>query len=483
MKFSKIALAITTLLVSGSVLAHGYISSPPSRDTMCQLGMNKGELCSNAQYEPQSVGESPKGFPAVGTPPDGKLVSTGKALGANLDAQTAEMWKKNKMTSGENDFSWHFTALHKTKNWKYFITKPDWNPNKPLTRDAFDLVPFCTVEGNQQLPDAADVTHKCVVPERSGYHVIYSSWEVSDTANSFYKAIDVEFEDTVVSPWPNKVGEVKAYQDLKAGDSVSTRVFMPEENVNESMTMKINSDAEGKAHAWAKKLAEKMNKHYGEDLRVGVKNAEGEVAPSASNNVIYAKKDSKITGVEIEVVSNEGLIQTKLEVDDVKKEYPINNQTVTFDVTGTSSPKSEVTASLYTKGQKQADSKQQIVDESGKFDLAIEGTKVKPGEHTLVVISKSPKGLMKQQTFKVNLTENAGGGESEAEFTYPKDIGKYVGGTTVLQPKNGKVYQCKDGAVAGWCKIYSQSANHYEPGVGSNWQDAWTEVGAAKKSH
>jgi chitin-binding protein len=39
-----------------------------------------------------------------------------------------------------------------TRNWRYYLTKQDWNPNQPLTRDAFDLNPFCVIDGNMVQP-------------------------------------------------------------------------------------------------------------------------------------------------------------------------------------------------------------------------------------------------------------------------------------------------------------------------------------------
>jgi predicted carbohydrate-binding protein with CBM5 and CBM33 domain len=33
----------------------------------------------------------------------------------------------------------------------------------------------------------------CNVPQRTGYQVIYAVWEIADTSNSFYQAIDVDF--------------------------------------------------------------------------------------------------------------------------------------------------------------------------------------------------------------------------------------------------------------------------------------------------
>ncbi|MEC3942664.1 lytic polysaccharide monooxygenase, partial [Enterococcus mundtii] len=35
-------------------------------------------------------------------------------------------------------------------------------------------------------------THAIKIPDdRKGYHIIYSVWDINDTTNSFYQAIDV----------------------------------------------------------------------------------------------------------------------------------------------------------------------------------------------------------------------------------------------------------------------------------------------------
>ncbi|CCP08223.1 GlcNAc-binding protein A Flags: Precursor [Erwinia amylovora MR1] len=99
MKVNKLALAITTLLVSGSVFAHGYVTNPPSRDTMCKLSKNSSEICSDSvRYDTSAIGESTKGFPAEGTPPDGFLASgVGNEKGYALNVQNADIWTKTKL--------------------------------------------------------------------------------------------------------------------------------------------------------------------------------------------------------------------------------------------------------------------------------------------------------------------------------------------------------------------------------------------------
>ncbi|WP_196244364.1 lytic polysaccharide monooxygenase, partial [Lysinibacillus sphaericus] len=57
-----------------------------------------------------------------------------------------------------------------TSKWHYYITKRDWNPNKPLTRA--DLEPIGTVAHNGTAA-STNLTHTINVPtDRNGYHVI-----------------------------------------------------------------------------------------------------------------------------------------------------------------------------------------------------------------------------------------------------------------------------------------------------------------------
>ncbi|NOU65498.1 chitin-binding protein [Paenibacillus sp. LMG 31461] len=170
---------------SSKASAHGYMESPASRSLLCQQGANKA--CGAIQYEPQSV-EGKGGFPASG-PTDGQIAGASKYF--ELDAQTTDRWKKVEMKGGQNSFTWKFTANHLTSEWKYYITKIGWDPNKPLTRDQLESKPFCTVDGGNKKPDMT-VTHTCNVPtDRTGYYIILGVWEIGDTGNAFYQAIDV----------------------------------------------------------------------------------------------------------------------------------------------------------------------------------------------------------------------------------------------------------------------------------------------------
>jgi len=184
MGFLLLALAVS-LVAAEKASAHGYVSSPSSRAVLCAADKNKD--CGPVIYEPQSI-EGKGGYPAKG-PADGELASAG--IFTSLDAQSDKRWSKVDLKSGKNTFTWQFTANHSTKQWRYYITKKDWDPNQPLTRDQLEAEPFCTVDGGNKNPEMK-VSHECNVPtDRTGYHVILSVWDIADTANAFYQAIDV----------------------------------------------------------------------------------------------------------------------------------------------------------------------------------------------------------------------------------------------------------------------------------------------------
>ncbi|MBT9432628.1 lytic polysaccharide monooxygenase [Candidatus Sodalis endolongispinus] len=194
----KLMIASLLMIPSIAVMAednivtpkHGYVSIPASRASLCQQGINTD--CGPVQYEPQSV-EGPKGFPEK-WPKDMQIASGQNANFQQLNQQTLDRWKKVDVHTGENTFTWTLTAAHKTTSWKFFITKPDWNANKPLVRADFDLTPFCERYDDGATPKN-QVEIDCNVPSRTGYHLILGTWDIFNTGNAFYQVIDANIID------------------------------------------------------------------------------------------------------------------------------------------------------------------------------------------------------------------------------------------------------------------------------------------------
>lgn len=470
-KLSLLAAAVmaTNAFVSISAQAHGYVVAPESRSYACKTGKNAN--CGAVQWEPQSV-EGPSGFPESG-PADGKLASAGNGAFSPLDEQSPSRWAKTDIKAGWNKFSWQFTANHVTRNWRYYLTRQDWNPNQALSRASFDLAPFCVVDGGMEQPPKL-VTHDCYVPEgRSGYQVILAVWEVGDTTNSFYNAIDVNLGSGPIVPseWQD-VGDINPSLNLKAGDKVMTRVFDANGEQAAKQTVITISDAtQGDKQNWPFLLASAINAQQSQ-LKAGQKNASGVIEPVYGKNDIFTAKNSGIERVEVgfDLAPAPG---NSLEVTSLADDYQIIDGAakVSFDVT--SNAEMLVSAYLFSHDGTAAGFVSQTVNNTSA-SLVLDVVEPKAGHYHLQVKAEPKQGDVIQQNFDLFLKDQAPA--PEADFVFPAGVKGYVAGTTVLQPKNGKVYQCKPFPYSGYCVQWSASATGFEPGVGASWAMAWTEL-------
>ncbi|GLR07463.1 N-acetylglucosamine-binding protein GbpA [Mixta theicola] len=488
MKIKLIALAVSAMTMSGA-WAHGYLMDPPSRAYQCKVGNN--QQCGNVTWEPQSV-EQKSGFPDSALPRDGELASAGIPGFSQLNRQSADAWAKTSIKAGKQAFTWHHTAPHKTTNWRYYITKQDWNPNAPLTRDAFEKRPFCVIDGNGQAP-AVEASHECNVPARTGYQAIYSVWEIADTANSFYQVADVLFDGkntTPVNPsdtWTNVLDGQIYGKDLRAGDKVKLRFFSPNaETLSFATTLTITDELTDK-NRWAKALAAAVNekgKPWG--LRAGMKDAQGNVEPVFGANRIYIASTSPAATRELKTIA----ISYEEATTSVSEQIDVSNLTSTAVKNGVSTlsfdlwtaGKVSVEAKVYDPiGTVKGYTKLTVTNADQRVSFDLEGVSAKE-PYMLSIIATNDKGEPIQPEPQL-VTLHAAAAEAETPATgvvkydeiFPNNKSDYKSGTRVLQTKNGKVYQCKPFPYSGYCSQWSVHATQFEPGIGTSWQLAWIE--------
>ena len=453
--------------------AHGYISGPESRNALCRSGGNSA--CGAIQWEPQSL-EGPSGFPERG-PADGQLGSAGLVQFSALDEQTATRWTKRPMQSGVQAFSWTFTANHVTRNWRYYITKPGWNPNLRLSRAAFESQPFCVIDGGMRQPPKL-VTHQCQVPQRSGYQLILGVWEVGDTTNSFYNIIDAMFQDGGPTPpvppqssWLPK-GTLFPSVDLKAGDKVATRVFDAQgERPDLQSRVIINSEAEGERNTWPYLLANRVNAEQ-TLLRAGQMAANGNIAPVQGQNEVFVRKDSGLQRVEVQIDKAPPPVGADLLVAGLNPQYAISNSSpLNLSFTLTAVGEIEVSASVFDHGGQTKGVATAKLNNSGQ-SLRITVDKPQAGHHQLVIkgVVKG-SGVLIQKTYDLMFVADPQAGSYD--YRFPEGLKIYKAGTRVLQAKTGHIYTCRPWPQSGYCTQWSPGATHFEPGVGSHWQDAW----------
>lgn len=468
---------LMAMLISPNVAAHGYLNDPPSRAFLCQKGLNKE--CGGAQYEPHSVGETFKGFPnGVGGAPlqgpiDGKIASGGNPLFSALDAQSASRWHLTEIKDRAINFDWAYSAAHPATKHEYFITKQGWNPNEALKRSAFDSTPFCYVDGGN-IPPTSATKHACVIPDdRSGHHVILAIWTVGDTDAAFYNAADVNIlaEAALPGGW-SSVGSITPVDNLLPGDSVKARAFTASgENPQYSVEISIADAEAGKPGNWSFALAEQINKRH-TLVRAGIRDEQDNIEPVNGVNNLYAQKESNIIRYEVSLQVQEDA-EAHMAFADLAPEHELVNGIGNIAVPLISNRAMNIEATVFNDSNKQVGTLRQQITANSNTVLNV-AVRSEPGKHGVKLVGTTLDGRTTRQAFEETQLTGEGGAQ-EYDFEFPNNIGEYAAGTTVLQPKNGQVYECKPFPFSGYCKQYSPTANGFEPGIGSDWNTAWDQ--------
>jgi predicted carbohydrate-binding protein with CBM5 and CBM33 domain len=156
-----VAAVLSTLAVAAPAQAHGYISSPPSRQALCATG--RVTNCGQIQWEPQSV-EGPKGL---------RNCHANLAQFAVLSDESRN-WPATSVGTSVT-FNWVLTARHATSTWEYYIG----NQRVALFND-----------GGRQ--PGATVSHQVNLSGFSGRQKLLAIWNIADTANAFYSCVDLQ---------------------------------------------------------------------------------------------------------------------------------------------------------------------------------------------------------------------------------------------------------------------------------------------------
>jgi predicted carbohydrate-binding protein with CBM5 and CBM33 domain len=156
-----VAAVVTSLFVAVSpASAHGYISSPPSRQANCARGAVAN--CGDIIYEPQSV-EAPKG----------SMQCNGGGTRFAVLNDNSRAWPVASVGTTVT-FNWVLTARHSTSTWEYFIG------NTLLA--SFN-------DGGAQ--PGATKSHTVSMGSFRGRQTLLARWNIADTINAFYSCVDL----------------------------------------------------------------------------------------------------------------------------------------------------------------------------------------------------------------------------------------------------------------------------------------------------
>lgn len=208
-----VATGVTLFASVTPASAHGVTMMPGSRTYLCYLDglTDTGEIkpenpaCADAVadggatplYNWFAVLDSNAAGRNVGYVPDGTICSAGDKSPYDFAAynQARADWPITHLTSGasievrHSNWAAHPGAFH------MYITKPGWDPTRPLAWS--DLEPFWSATDPPQSggPGGFNYYHWDVdLPQRSGQHLIFTQWVRSDSAENFFSCADVVFD-------------------------------------------------------------------------------------------------------------------------------------------------------------------------------------------------------------------------------------------------------------------------------------------------
>ncbi|MFD9396290.1 lytic polysaccharide monooxygenase [Streptomyces sp. NPDC060000] len=127
------------------------------------------------------------------TIPDGKLCSGGLPAYKGLDLARAD-WPSTRFTPGGTLRMTYASTIAHTGTFKLYLTKPGYDPSKPLTWSELPASPFAEVKDPALTNGAYHLTAK-LPADRTGRQMLYTIWQNSSTPDTYYSCSDVVFPD------------------------------------------------------------------------------------------------------------------------------------------------------------------------------------------------------------------------------------------------------------------------------------------------
>ncbi|MEV5438854.1 lytic polysaccharide monooxygenase [Streptomyces sp. NPDC052682] len=136
--------------------------------------------------------------------PDGKLCSGGLPAYRGLDLPRAD-WPSTRLRPGAALTLRYVSTIPHTGTFRLYLTKPGYDPAKPLTWSDLPDKPFAEVR-DPALTDGAYRVRATLPADRAGRHVLYTVWQNSSTPDTYYSCSDVVFPEQPERKEPKEQG-------------------------------------------------------------------------------------------------------------------------------------------------------------------------------------------------------------------------------------------------------------------------------------
>lgn len=215
---------LLTLFAAAPAQAHGAPTDPVSRVFACSPdGASTGTAACRAAVaangSPFTAWDNLRVANVNGrdrqTIPDGKLCSGGLPAYRGLDLARSD-WPTTRLSPGASLTMKYVSTIPHTGTFRMYLTKPGYDPSKPLKWSDLPEQPFAQVK-DPALTDGAYRIGMTLPKDRTGRQVLYTIWQNSSTADTYYSCSDVVFPAAAqgggtdaggaVSPTPSKAAK------------------------------------------------------------------------------------------------------------------------------------------------------------------------------------------------------------------------------------------------------------------------------------
>ncbi|MER5825504.1 lytic polysaccharide monooxygenase [Streptomyces mirabilis] len=201
---AAVAVAAPLLLLTwaaGPAQAHGAPTDPVSRVVACspEGGSNTGTAACRAAIAANGApftawdnlrvaGVSGRDRQVI---PDGQLCSGGLPAYKGLNLARAD-WPSTRMTPGATFTLSYSSTIPHTGTFKLYLSKPGYDPTKPLKWSDLPTKPFATATDPALVNGAYRI--KATLPsDRTGRQMLYTIWQNTSTSDTYYSCSDVVF--------------------------------------------------------------------------------------------------------------------------------------------------------------------------------------------------------------------------------------------------------------------------------------------------
>ncbi|MFE3409096.1 lytic polysaccharide monooxygenase [Streptomyces mirabilis] len=201
---AAVAVAAPLLLLTwaaGPAQAHGAPTDPVSRVVACspEGGSNTGTAACRAAIAangaPFTAWDNLRVAGVGGRDrqviPDGQLCSGGLPAYRGLNLARAD-WPSTRMTPGATFTLSYSSTIPHTGTFKLYLSKPGYDPTKPLKWSDLPTKPFATAT-DPALVNGAYRIRATLPSDRTGRQMLYTIWQNTSTSDTYYSCSDVVF--------------------------------------------------------------------------------------------------------------------------------------------------------------------------------------------------------------------------------------------------------------------------------------------------